>query len=328
MLSGVWAEGALAEIEFGFITRDNWVSLMKTCVLLSTYNGELFIQDQIESILRQTILPDYLIVRDDGSSDRTIEIIQSDIKGSEISLQIIIGENIGPAKSFMELFHLGVATDADVFFFCDQDDIWEQEKISVFVSRFNCSPQVPRAVFSQLLLVDEANKPILLTIPPRKIGFGNSIIENVMTGCALACNRPLLKLVSERSFDDSPLHDSLIYIISTMLGTVEYIDTPLTRYRQHGKNVIGYSTSTWRSCKSMFVRTWRGKNYKKSTLAQNILSSYGDIMQLPDRRTLEMVARCPQSMILRIKLALSTRLWRQNTFHGVTWRALCVFGFF
>lgn len=301
---------------------------MKTCVLLSTYNGELFIQDQINSILQQTTPPDYLIVRDDGSSDGTIDIIQSHIKRSGISLKIIIGENIGPAKSFMELFHLGVATDADVFFFCDQDDIWEQEKISVFVSRFNGPPQIPRAVFSQLLLVDETNKPISLTVPPRKIGFGNSIIENVMTGCALACNRSLLKLVSERSFDVPPLHDSLIYIISTMLGTVEYIGAPLTRYRQHGNNVLGYSTSFWRSFKGKLSRSLRGKNYKKSVLAENILRSYGDLMPLPDRRTLEMVAQCPQSMILRVKLAFSGRLWRQNRFHGMTWRALCLFGLF
>jgi glycosyltransferase involved in cell wall biosynthesis len=301
---------------------------MKTCVLLSTYNGELFIQDQIDSIIRQTTPPDYLVVRDDGSSDRTLEIIQNRIKESEISLQIILGENMGPAKSFMELFHLGVATDADVFFFCDQDDIWEQEKISVFVSRFNGLPQIPRAVFSKLLLVDETNKPISLTIPPRKIGFGNSIIENVMTGCALACNRSLLKLVSERSFDDPPMHDHLIYIISTMLGTVEYIETPLTRYRQHGKNVLGYSTSTWRSFKGKFNRILRGKNYKKSTLAENTLRSYGDLMPSPDRRTLEMVAQCPASMIARVKLAFSSRLWRQNKFHGMTWRALCLLGLF
>ena len=301
---------------------------MKTCILLSTYNGERFVKEQIDSLVQQTSPPDYILVRDDGSSDRTLDIIKECTSGSKITLEILQGNNIGPARSFVELFDLGLATDATIFFFCDQDDIWEREKIAQFVERFDKPDATPQTVFSQLLLVDAVNKPIAETTPPARIGFGNSMIENVMTGCALACNRSLIKLLSERKLENPPMHDHLIYITSTLFGKIYYIENPLTRYRQHGSNVLGYSTSTWRSFKGKLRRIMLGKNYKKSELAQNILLAYGDIIPEQERRTLELIAQCRSSRMARLRLAASSRLWRQKKFHGATWRTLCLLGFF
>lgn len=305
---------------------------MKTCILLSTYNGEEYVREQIASILTQTTRPDFLIVRDDGSKDQTVAMIQEQcapVVKDGMTVKIVQGENIGPEKSFRELFKLGLETDADIFFFCDQDDIWELAKIAAFVAEFpNSKTPEPRAVFCRLLLVDAQNTPIKATKTPRRVGFGNAIIENIMTGCGLACNRELLSLAAKGNIERPPIHDHWICVLATLLGSTGYIDKPLVRYRQHGSNVLGYSTSTVQSLKRKVTRVVKKTGYKKSTLAGLVLKEFGSKLNARDRVTLELIQSSSNSFIARIRLVFSDRLWRQNRLHGIFWRVLCLAGLF
>lgn len=303
-------------------------SSVKSCVLLSTFNGERYVAEQIRSLTSQSIPPDYLLIRDDGSSDNTIEIILSEAVSDHTRLMLHRGSNVGAARSFIELFSLGLSTDADIFFFCDQDDIWEANKVSTFLRAFSPQGDMPEAVFSQLLLVDKNNTALQTTRPPRRIGFGNSLIENVLTGCGLACNRSLLLMASREQLRDVDMHDHLIYVVGSLFGEIQYIEEPLTRYRQHDNNVIGYSTSTWMSIRRKLSRLGRERKHSKSRLASILISTFDGELQPDQRTTLRLVARSRNSVAARIQLILSRRLWRQKRMHELTWRSLCILGLF
>lgn len=301
---------------------------LKTAILLSTYNGERFIERQIDSLLEQTHRPDILLIRDDGSRDKTIAVALAKLLGSPCQVELDQGNNIGPERSFIELSVRALSTDADVFFFCDQDDIWESNKIERFLTEFpDVSPQ-PFAVFSRLRLVDEFNKTIKLSNIPRACGLGNALVENIMTGCALACNRQALSELVK--FRDAPptLHDHLIYLVTSVYGKQVFIDEPLTRYRQHGSNVVGYSTNITTSFLKRARRIYSGTGYSKSNIANSLLMHMAAQMTPDQRQTIELVSRCPVSLKARIELAASNRLWRQKRLHSITWRLLCLFGFF
>ena len=97
-------------------------------ILLSTYNGEKYIKEQIESLLDQTIKNWFLVIRDDGSHDKTVEILKeySTSYPNKIFIDGSVRENLGAGKSFMHLLKI---THADYYMFCDQDDVWMPDKI-------------------------------------------------------------------------------------------------------------------------------------------------------------------------------------------------------
>ena len=100
---------------------------MKIAILMSTYNGHKYLDEQMESLVNQTLKDNMTVyVRDDGSNDDTIEIIEKWSK--KLDVVLYKGENIGPAKSFWDLF-MNLGIQADYYAFCDQDDVWEKDKL-------------------------------------------------------------------------------------------------------------------------------------------------------------------------------------------------------
>ena len=99
---------------------------MKLIVLLSTYNGEKYLREQLNSLVKQILRPDQILIRDDGSSDATMDIIKY-YADSYKFIKYYQGENLGAAKSFMEL--INKAEEADYYALCDQDDVWFEDKL-------------------------------------------------------------------------------------------------------------------------------------------------------------------------------------------------------
>ena len=99
--------------------------MKKVCVLMSTYNGEKYLKEQIDSILKQKGVKVNLLVRDDGSTDNTLSLLEEYKKKG--LLDYCCGSNMKPARSFMEL--LSIAPDSDYYAFSDQDDYWEHDKL-------------------------------------------------------------------------------------------------------------------------------------------------------------------------------------------------------
>lgn len=216
---------------------------MTVAVLMSTYNGERYLNEQIDSIINQSYTNWHLYIRDDGSSDSTIDIIRMyEQKNSKISFvnQDNI-KNVGITKSFLELLN---NVKAELYMFSDQDDVWEKDKISLAVKAMKkqSKPNQPACVFSELQVVDHNLNHI------RKMNgnnvwfdFPHFLFGNCVTGCTMMIN-PQLKSklkINLTNIDNLYLHDWWIALIASALGQLIYIDKATILYRQHGDNVEG-----------------------------------------------------------------------------------------
>ena len=135
--------------------------MKEVTILLSTYNGEKYLEEQLESITSQKGVSTKIIVRDDGSSDRTCDIL--DTWKEKSALTWYRGENIGPAQSFMDL--LRNAGDACYYAFSDQDDFWLSDKMQTAVSKLESYDGRPALYFCQTELVDKYRALSRLGLP-------------------------------------------------------------------------------------------------------------------------------------------------------------------
>ena len=216
---------------------------MKVVVLMSSWNGERFVAEQLRSILSQ--LPDtgQVIVRDDGSSDHTVACVQ-ELNDPRIS--IIEGSNIGFARSFLTLLQL-TPPEVDMVMFADQDDVWLPFKISRAWQWLLPYANTPTLYCSAQMLVDESLRPQHRTPPwPRPPSFSGAISENIVTGCTAALNSRAVELLKQGGVPPQVrFHDWWLYLVVSAFGTVLVDDDATLLYRQHGGNVIGHGVGWW-----------------------------------------------------------------------------------
>ncbi len=212
-------------------------------VALCSYNGEKYIEEQIKSILEQTVKVDEIVVCDDMSKDRTGEIVRqiqrSNIGKTEIRVYVN-KTNLGVTKNFEKALSL---CKGDIIFLSDQDDIWIKNKVEIILDIFNENEKC-QLVFTDAYLVDEsgndmANNLWKLTNPPVK---GNYCIRDFfglrfVTGATVALRKGLLK--HTLPIPDCWIHDAWLAANASIYGGVKSINEKLIMYRQHRKNVIG-----------------------------------------------------------------------------------------
>lgn len=213
-------------------------------ILMATYNGEGYIQKQIDSVIHQTYQEWKLLVHDDGSTDRTLEIVREfdDKRISILEDGVVFGSSTG---NFLHLTRY-VGAEATYFCFCDQDDLWAPEKIEVQLSTIAKFEDhgVPICVYSDLSLIDEKDSLIhasfwrYSSINSRP-SFMFLFLENSLTGCTMMMNRKVLDYLRGVSHMDVVQHDWLIGLICASDGVLEPISKPLVNYRQHTRNEVG-----------------------------------------------------------------------------------------
>ena len=212
-------------------------------VLLSTYNGSRFLQEQLNSLYEQTYPNIRILVRDDGSVDSTRTILGSEHSGGRID--ILEGHNnLGPTLSFFELLRSAASTGTEYVAFCDQDDVWQPEKIAHAVSALNgVTGGIPAMFCSRSEIVDEHLRHIGYTELPGKIGFGNALVENAATGCTIVLNRKAIELVVEHLPAKVLMHDWWCYLVLACFGEIIFSACHDIRYRQHGNNTVGIASN-------------------------------------------------------------------------------------
>ena len=205
------------------------------CILLSTYNGEKYIEEQLNSLLEQEGVEISILVRDDGSNDRTTEILSK--WQTEGKLKWYSGENLRSARSFLNL--LQTAPDCDFYAFCDQDDVWDCDKLKIAISKLS-GLKNPALYCSNTMLVDYDLNEIGCSKKINRFNFIASLISNPVTGCTAVFNKELKDLACLFTPSYIDMHDWWIYRICMAVGGVLVFDEqPHIRYRQHGGNVIG-----------------------------------------------------------------------------------------
>ena len=222
---------------------------MKISVAMCTYNGTKYLKEQLESIFKQTLPPDEIIVTDDCSSDDTAALAEQLLSESGIDHKVIINEkNSGVRISFGSCIR---ACSGDIIFTADQDDVWDKDKIRLFTDEFEKDENTV-FVFSNGELVDAELKSlgsdVWTSLNLRRAGMCDHISQEkyrqlmmyywAVPGTMMAFRRDFM----EKAFPipvKGWIHDSWLAINAPAYGNVVSIDKPLTLYRQHGKNTVG-----------------------------------------------------------------------------------------
>ena len=242
--------------------------MKKVVVLMSTYNGEKYIEEQIDSILKQRNVNIELIVRDDGSNDKTIDILKRYNKQG--LLKWYCGDNLKPARSFLDL--LKKCPDADYYSFADQDDFWMEDKL---ISAINILEKEKnnngKMYFSATNVVDKYLNHMYKNEINDNVKFESAIIKNQATGCTIVIDDKLRRLINKCEFEYIAMHDSWIYRIALINGAYVYCDNnSYIKYRQHENNVLGMTNNFFKLCKSRFYR-FINSTSESSNTAKEIL---------------------------------------------------------
>jgi glycosyltransferase involved in cell wall biosynthesis len=208
------------------------MSIAKLHILLSTYNGESYLEELLESVLAQSYPSIHLHVRDDGSSDSTAGILRRyQAKDDRISVEL--GSNIGVQASFYSLLE-SVADSTGFYAFCDQDDIWDTRKLEVAMDRILASGDPDATLyFSRLRCVDSSNQVLYETEMPREPGLFNALVENSAIGCTCVFGKKLRSDFLRGNPEHMIMHDWWLYLCAASGGELIYDAVPRIRYRQH-----------------------------------------------------------------------------------------------
>lgn len=231
---------------------------MKLIVLLAAYNGEDFLRAQLDSLPAQSLDGLEILVRDDGSSDGTHRILTEYAQSG--ALRWYAGKHLGAGRSFWQL--LQDAGEAEYYAFCDQDDVWDSDKLEIAVSMLSSLDSSKPALYCGDVRVTDAALHVLSEhlVRPAPVDYPHALIRNLSPGCTYVFNRTARELL--RRYDAErlgmELHDWTAYQIAACLGTVVYDPVPHMCYRQHGNNVIGAHRSAAGSCLKKAVSFWSG----------------------------------------------------------------------
>ena len=269
-------------------------------ILLSTYNGEKFLEEQLSSLKKQTA-SFQLLVRDDGSSDRTLEILNQ--WKEELPLRIIVGQNVGVIESFNVLLN-SLPPEADYIFFCDQDDFWEADKIEKSLELMQrqedlVGKKIPLLFHSNLSVINDNSKLIhksFWKFQTIRWKLGHSlnrlIMQNTVTGCSAVMNAPLLNLVKQVP-KEAKMHDWWIALVACSFGKIISSEKTLIRYRIHRNNVVGgKGLSFGRIFRTLlrlmdYVEKWKLENRSRIVQVETFLRMYESILPAKKKEILE-----------------------------------------
>lgn len=217
-------------------------------ILMATYNGEKYLSEQLDSILRQTYKNWKLIIHDDGSIDGTVQIINQYVFKYPDQI-IFINDGIQTGGSKNNFAYLMLFSSSKYITFCDQDDVWFSHKLETMILLL----EEYDLVISDLIVVDETKKVLndsFYKLNDSSCGFFHNLIHNSYIGCAMAFNRNIY----EKSLPfpiKIPMHDWWIGLVAEIFGSVIFTDKKLMYYRRHSSNV---SQTSKTSTHSMFQK--------------------------------------------------------------------------
>ncbi len=241
-------------------------------VVMATYNGERFLKQQLDSLIAQKGVRVNILVRDDGSSDKTKTILED--YQSRGLLKWYTGEHLNVQKGFLDL--LKNAPEADYYAFCDQDDVWDDDKLLAAVTELDdMDNSKPAMYYCGQKLVDEELELISVhSVYTQRNPHTNFFFSNV-AGCTAVFNRQLLDALNSAQPEFIHCHDNWAFKVCLALGG-SYVVDPVARinYRQHGGNAVGLNVGV----KGRYRQVKRYMSIKLKKQCENLLLCYGDRM--------------------------------------------------
>lgn len=302
---------------------------MKVNILMSTYNGQQFLAEQIRSIQEQSYTDWTLFIRDDGSSDNTKEILK-DFERQDSRIHIIDSDksdNLGVIKSFHKLVN---HDRADFYFFSDQDDVWLPNKLELSLKvAQNYPADLPLMVYMDLKVVNQDLEIMTESMVKSQSHHANTelvqeLTENTVTGGVAMINHTLAEMWQET--DDILMHDWYLALLASAFGNLVFIDQPGELYRQHSDNVLGARTLSkrfkkWIRPHILFAVYW--------DLIKNSQKQASHLLQMPlsqsNRELIEaFVTIMDKPMLKRFRILRKYGLKKNKAFHTLVFTTLIV----
>lgn len=244
-------------------------------ILMATYNGEKYLEEQLESIVNQSYDDWKLIIGDDCSTDRTVAILTK--YQQMYPNKIFFHVNVTPSGSAQNnFFQLIDYVNNDYVMFADQDDIWLKDKIKLTFNmmrkaEFENGNRTPLLVHTDLCVVDQdlsvINNSIfaMQNMDYKRDKLNNLLVSNIVTGCTVMINKALLDLLNVKP-QKSVMHDMWLGLVAAAFGKIYFINKATILYRQHGRNTNG--VKNFNSVKFLFTNAFNHKCIHENLLKQ------------------------------------------------------------
>lgn len=299
-------------------------------VLLATYQGERYLRQFLESLEGQTLTDWMAVVSDDGSSDATLEILREHEEGSPA--RFTVSENRG-AKGAKENFSglIGRSGSAEYYFFADQDDVWYPNKMESVLNELKrlearFGAETPILVHSDLRLIDMHGRQIHPSMSEaqnlqaeRRRELRHLLVQNNVTGCAMAINRSLRDLALPVP-DEAIMHDWWLAIVAAAFGVIGYLPEPLVGYRQHADNAIGAKQYSL----GLVLERLGAVDHVRQSLAATFgqasafLSRFGDSLEARRREEVRAFATLPSAgLVERRRRIIEHGFWKAGVARNI-----------
>ena len=304
--------------QYSILTIPNRV---KVCILLSTYNGEKYLEEQLDSLVKQESVDIDILVRDDGSTDGTTNILNKwQNKGY---LKWYSGKNKGYALSFMDLVQN--SGEYDFYAFCDQDDIWLPKKLISAIDKLEELKSPVKLYCSNLYYYKNGENFGLIKKQVPRYDIYTSIIQNIAAGCTIVFNRELKNIMTQCTPNYLIAHDFWAYQVAMIFGEVYHDENSYIYYRQHDNNQIGAKTSIIDKWERRIKRLFSKKTDGRAAQAQELLRCYSNELSIEKQNIISLVANY-NNIWTRAKLFFDNRYTMGSTIGNILFRIKIIFG--
>lgn len=307
-------------------------NLIKVAIIMSTYNGEKYLREQIDSIIEQKNVEVELFIRDDGSNDSTIEIISDyAVKNNNVifwNKDNII--NLGIRDSFLTLLKevFDKYTDINYFAFSDQDDVWKLEKLDTAIKMINeqADEETPALYYSNKTFVD-ANLNFISEEHIKYYGdFFEALWPSLASGCTMVFNKKMAEMaVKHYPTQYTSVYDSWIYRLAKCCGAKIFFDEiSHIYYRQHENNSYGMKAERFINSKSIFNMFGKNK-LGYSTQIAYIQNLDEEFVGQENKKYIKMVTNYNKSLLYSMKMIFSNLALKRGLFLYFVWVIKVVF---
>ncbi len=295
----------------------------RVAILLSVFNGARYLDDLLLSLKLQRDVEPVLVVRDDGSTDSSLETLDGWKESMDIRWVPGSGTHIGLPNSFFELMRW-VPSGIRFAAFCDQDDLWHPDKLATALQAL--STDGPSLWCSNYELIGSHGEALaarsgIAVRYSQDVGVAELAARTLAPGCTMVVNRALLDTLLAFDPHQTVMHDALAGIVAASIGTIVVEPRPLLSYRLHSENAIGIpSMGSWR-----WLRGWIRSRRKWRTQARHVVDTLGPVLSNQDRCAL--IAEGSGGVLhLHARLIIFFRSRRQLSSLGIQGLARLLFG--
>lgn len=299
-------------------------------VLMSTYNGEYYLSEQVLSILRQKQVSVHLLIRDDGSSDGTIEILKN-IEATNSNINILYEANVGCARSFSILLEVvtTLSESYDFYAFADQDDHWAEDKLISAIEKIKLQDQRLPILYTSNVMITNRNlvpHSLLFDVNRVNITKATSLVQCFAIGCTMVFNYESVKLYLMNQSKWVPIHDYWMYLIHVFCGVVVFDPSSKMYYRQHSRNLTGARKTYLSVLRSRIKSIGKLKERHREKMAKNLLAYYESYLSDDDKKLIATLVYYRDSIVSKLSFFFNSKI-KMNTFSLNFWlRVRILFG--